>query len=375
MTAKEATLDDERTRQKLRLRRTLMGVSGYLVAYVVLLSVFLLGKMAVSGTALAFAILASLLTNAIFLSLIIGGWNRRLFRDPSMNLAQVFMGVSWMLWAVWSAPEARGLMTLLIIPAFILGIFRLNTREQLGLAAYVSLGYGAIVFAQGYWGERELVLDLTYWLVVTIMVVWLSFIVGYVSGLRHRLRERAGELELARDRLARLAITDELTGLYNRRHMAEILEGERERSLRHGCPFSLAVLDLDHFKDINDAHGHLTGDGVLAGLAERIRQMLRKSDWVGHEGDAVGRVGGEEFLLLLPETDRNMARQCAERIRESIAIEPFRVRGKAIPLTVSIGVASYRRDESIDALHSRADRCLYRAKEAGRDRVVGDDTE
>lgn len=367
--------DDEAFRQRLRLRRTLMGLSGYLVAYVVLLSAFLLDKMSVSGAALAVAILASLLTNVIFFSLIISGWNRRLFRDPSMNLAQVFVGVSWMLWAVWSAPEARGLMTLLITPAFILGIFRLTTREQLGLAAYVSFGYGVIVFEQAYWGDRELVLDLTYWLVVTVMLVWLSFIVGYVSGLRHRLRERAGELEIARDRLTRLAITDELTGLYNRRHMAEILDKERKRALRHDRPFSLAVLDLDHFKAINDAHGHLAGDAVLTELAERIRRILRQSDWLGHEGDAVGRVGGEEFLLLLPEVGREAARQCMERIRECIAAEPFRVRGTTIPLTVSIGVATYRREESIDALHSRADRCLYRAKEAGRDRVVSDDTE
>jgi diguanylate cyclase (GGDEF)-like protein/PAS domain S-box-containing protein len=162
------------------------------------------------------------------------------------------------------------------------------------------------------------------------------------------------------ERLRKLAITDELTGAFNRRHFFELGEGELERAERYGRVTSLAMLDVDHFKRINDGLGHAAGDAALRSLVEVLREVVRSVD-------VIGRLGGEEFVLLLPETDLGAAAATAERVRRTIA-ERCAVGG--VQLTVSIGVAERRPTESLSDLLKRADEGLYRAKAGGRDRVI-----
>jgi diguanylate cyclase (GGDEF)-like protein/PAS domain S-box-containing protein len=164
--------------------------------------------------------------------------------------------------------------------------------------------------------------------------------------------------------LNRLATTDPLTGAINRRELLRRAEIELERAHRYKHPLSTVMLDIDHFKDVNDTYGHTTGDRVLVSLADLLTREVRTSD-------SVARYGGEEFMLLLPETTMTNAQDTAERIRRAVADISFMVDGQTIRFTVSLGVTS---SESVgldlEALLKEADRLLYRAKQSGRNRVV-----
>ncbi len=166
-----------------------------------------------------------------------------------------------------------------------------------------------------------------------------------------------------RARLERLAITDAHTRAFNRRYLLPRLHEEMARSERTGSPFSLLVMDLDHFKDVNDRHGHAAGDAVLRLFAERVREATRRQD-------VLVRWGGEEFILLMPDTGLETARTVAERIRAEVAAQPFELGGGAeVRQTVSIGAATWDGREPPEALEQRADAAMYEAKRAGRDRV------
>jgi diguanylate cyclase (GGDEF)-like protein len=167
-------------------------------------------------------------------------------------------------------------------------------------------------------------------------------------------------------RLRHLSRHDALTGLLNRRAMDERLAIEWQRHLRLHEPFSLLLLDIDHFKRINDRHGHAVGDHALKALAEVLRELLRPAD-------SAARVGGEEFLVLLPGADAPRALAVAERLRQEIArmAVPAGEPGTVVHFTVSIGVAdAVAQDAGLPTLQLRADHALYRAKAEGRDRVV-----
>lgn len=163
--------------------------------------------------------------------------------------------------------------------------------------------------------------------------------------------------------LTALASTDLLTGLHNRRMMTDLGGREVASSLRHGLPLSLLMCDLDHFKTINDEHGHEAGDGVLAEFANLLKTSVRESE-------AVCRWGGEEFLVLLPNTSLEGAQVLAERIRSAMQDTPFVVASQPLQLTLTIGAASLRPSENFQALLKRADDALYAGKRAGRNRVA-----
>ncbi|MCA1704238.1 MAG: diguanylate cyclase [Actinobacteria bacterium] len=167
----------------------------------------------------------------------------------------------------------------------------------------------------------------------------------------------------------RLSLTDGLTGTWNRRYFQMQFRQVLATATRFERPFSVLMLDLDRFKDLNDTHGHQRGDAILIEFSQRVKHSLR-------EVDTFARYGGEEFICLLSETDADGARTTAEKIRETIRSEPFGALGdEPVPVTVSIGVAAYpSHGSTFHEIVETADRALYRAKEAGRNRVeVGDD--
>lgn len=184
--------------------------------------------------------------------------------------------------------------------------------------------------------------------------------------LEHRVSERTSELVAANSRLETLAITDPLTGAFNRRHLFDLLEAESKRIQRTGGTMSLLMLDVDYFKRINDTHGHLIGDGVLRTLVERCQEIARATD-------AVCRYGGEEFAVLLPVTGLEGAEMMGERLRSAVSDEPMAFGDITLRVTVSVGVATYAPPENPASLISRADRMLYAAKGAGRNRVMSSD--
>ncbi len=156
---------------------------------------------------------------------------------------------------------------------------------------------------------------------------------------------------------------DPLTGLHNRQIMLPELERERQRALRTGSPCTIAIADIDHFKQVNDTHGHAVGDEVLATTAGRFVSGLRPYD-------VVYRYGGEEFLICLPNTDAESAGRVLERLRGLIESEPMRIaKGETLPVTVSFGLAQIVKDASLKDIMVRADKALYAAKRGGRNQV------
>lgn len=181
-----------------------------------------------------------------------------------------------------------------------------------------------------------------------------------------RIKRLQDQLEESNRQLEQLSIRDGLTGLFNHRHVHEVLHKEFERSRRSEEPIAVAMFDLDHFKKVNDTYGHQSGDRVLKDLAEILRETAR-------EIDALGRYGGEEFIAVLPETDLEEAAVFAERVRESVEGFRFDVQeDQQITMTISAGVAKFPGEgvEQPEELIDHADRALYAAKAAGRNSVV-----
>jgi two-component system cell cycle response regulator len=178
-----------------------------------------------------------------------------------------------------------------------------------------------------------------------------------------RVKELQDQLRLRNAELDAISRVDPLTGLYNRRHLAEHLASSASASRRHRHPLSIVLFDLDHFKSVNDHHGHAAGDAVLREFAARLRSNLRVED-------VAARWGGEEFLVLLPMTDRKGAAAFADRIRAALSAEPFDLgNGQTGTVTVSAGSATSGA-EDVEVLVQQADEALYAAKAAGRDRSV-----
>lgn len=178
--------------------------------------------------------------------------------------------------------------------------------------------------------------------------------------LEEQIALRTQELVAKNKELELLSSTDQLTGVFNRLKLTQLLHNEMERSKRYATDLSVLMLDVDHFKTVNDSYGHLAGDSVLVELAELLRKHSRNSD-------AAGRWGGEEFVVVCPGTDRMGAMNLAETLRGIIASYPFNC---PLSLSVSIGVTQFQRDDSLEALLERADNALYTAKHQGRNCVV-----
>lgn len=189
--------------------------------------------------------------------------------------------------------------------------------------------------------------------------ILLSFALGY----RIRLLQDEGRSLRERERsLREMTVTDELTGLFNRRFFSATLEKNVTEAARSGKPLTLLVMDVDHFKGFNDAHGHAEGDEVLREIGHVILRNLR-------EGDIACRYGGEEFVAILHQADLDVAVEVAERVRTRFEAALAQRWPDIVPLTVSIGVCTWQRGETAEDLFKRCDRALYRAKEAGRNRV------
>jgi diguanylate cyclase (GGDEF)-like protein len=184
--------------------------------------------------------------------------------------------------------------------------------------------------------------------------------------LEERVHERTHALEDANRRLEAMSRTDSLTGLLNRRAFLEECERELHRAARGGQPCSVVMIDLDHFKQINDRYGHGAGDELLKSGAMSLRSVLRAED-------LVARWGGEEFVFFLPNTDADAAARVAEKARKTLAGMVPAGAGPSVSVTGSFGIATHRIGRTLEATIAAADQALYRAKETGRNRVVAED--
>lgn len=200
---------------------------------------------------------------------------------------------------------------------------------------------------------------------VVVVLLSSTFLTTRVQSTRQHLRRQKAELARALEQIRQLATHDDLTGLLNRRAMLDRMQLEQHRSLRSGSPLLIAQLDIDHFKAVNDTHGHAAGDLVLQSFADTVRRNVRDTD-------VLARWGGEEFVLLLCDTPAADAVALMERLRQAVqAMQvPVPQGGGPITVTVSIGLARHAPADPLAGTLERADRALYAAKAGGRNRVV-----
>lgn len=214
----------------------------------------------------------------------------------------------------------------------------------------LSLGWLFEKAAMGQYGQA-LVRLLTYEAVLAVSILLLYALSKY--------KDDYAEAMLETERMRRLAYADVLTDLPNRRHLEEALEQRQSLTLRPEHPLSVILFDIDRFKEVNDRYGHIVGDQVLQRMSSLVRTLLRT-------GDVFGRWGGEEFLIIAPETGLEQADALADRLRQAIEEHDF---GVGVSITASFGVATHSEGGAIDDLVHKADELLYQAKSAGRNRI------
>ncbi len=287
-----------------------------------------------------------------------------------LAMYQTIMAVAWISAYFYFSHGASDLVLGMYMTALMFAMFRLNTRKVLKLGIAASLGYIFIVAVKMLSVGAPVVplADVIRFLVLIAVIGWVYMFARQLRELRYSLQFRNEELQTVVERVTRIAEVDHLTKSFNRRHIMEVLARERSRANRSGSIFSILLFDLDHFKSINDRHGHLIGDQILSDFANRVKGELRGMDTVNatEHKRSFGRYGGEEFIAVLPGTDLIGAEHCADRIREIIADQRFRDR---YHVTVSAGVAEYRLGETVPELLTRADQALYKAKRDGRNCV------
>jgi diguanylate cyclase (GGDEF)-like protein len=315
----------------------------------------------------AYALWASLINIGVFFAQR-SAWAGRL-SDPSMFLVQEFcstsLAVSLGLVAPQIAIQPLGTMIATIFFGFIV-----PKREHLYITLSVTLVGVATVLACG--GSRITMPTSTIagqalvWATVLGVLLRAIGVADFVSGLRRRLHEKNDALRVALARIEILAHSDELTGLSNRRSVMQWLGEHLPLCERTRQPVTIALLDIDFFKRINDDFGHHTGDRVLEAFAHCASAALRSTD-------RLGRFGGEEFILVLVSTSLQEAMEPLERMRARVAACDWSNIDPALRVTVTIGAAAYRHGDTINDLLVRADVALYRGKASGRNCVVLED--
>ena len=341
----------ENAKQDLRLRRFAMSVATYIAcgffAYICSWLGFLPPWLPVWWT------VGAALVNAVFFVSIRSGLNLRL-RDPSMTEMQLLASMVAVMVLVYHADAARGALLMLFPVPLLFGVLRLHLKQLLRVAAVAVLGY-AVVIAVMYVREPQRVqlsLELVNLLALVAVMTFVSLMCTYIS----RVRE---ELSRSLVKIGDMAHMDALTGVFNRRHLNNTLPQELKR-LHRGSRRGLVVcmVDVDHFKSVNDTYGHSAGDEVLVAIAQSLGQSIRSNDYLA-------RFGGEEFIILLDMSPNDDWFSVCERARTALqALQLPLLAGRSI--SASMGVAVCSAADTHDALIERADKALYRAKEEGR---------
>ncbi len=333
---------------------------------------------------------------ALTLGLLLGLGHLRVAGRPggsTVVLAQSLIGLGWSALYAWLAGGSAGGPVLgvgmyLSAIALAMPATSLRVLEKLMLAAALASALIPVLRQFALQGQEpglssgRLLEGLLASLVLVVLLGTSYLAARMLATARDQLQARNAELQAGIERIARRAERDHLTNSYNRQSILEMVGRERARADRSGEMMCVCLLDIDHFKHMNDRFGHLTGDRILAAFSRRVRGALRTMDTLNSGGlpavvkagggdgmesrRAFGRVGGEEFIVLLPETSLRGALRCAERVRKAVVRRPF---DGLHHVTVSIGIAEYRPGESVSSLIGRADQALYGAKNSGRNRV------
>lgn len=333
-----------------------IGVVGLL--YTLTLYVFyrhgIIGGNTLSGVAMASAAAATL-----FYCAFRTGVHTR-FRETSLMLPQLLVTLAIMLTVTYVERPAQLALTPFVLIAFSFAVIRLSTLA-LALLGIASLGtYLGIIVMHGSANDYDYSFraDLLQWFVLALTLPGVILIGKQIQSLRQLLAITRHQLEHYEEK----SVRDELTGLYNRRQIQAELERAKLQADTRSAPFSICLIDIDHFKEINDTHGHPAGDTILKEFAKVAQDSTRDTD-------ILGRYGGDEFIQILRDTDVKGAVMHAERLRVYAHFLEFQKVVAHKHISLSIGVAQYRRGEKLTDLISRADSALYHAKQLGRNRV------
>lgn len=300
--------------------------------------------------ALAFAELGMVFYSVFIL------WASRKTRYLERWILAFFLPFCITMMVAFASPRATTTVFAWVLLIPILSHLLMGRRAGL-LISSVFMGAAAIIFLFKYHDSMDMMQPLPIANMALMSLCILAF-----SHIYEITREQS------ESRLLKMAQTDALTGLANRSRLSDVFEQERKRSLRHGTPLSMLVLDLDHFKQVNDQLGHEAGDLALKHVSSTLQASLRATD-------LATRLGGEEFAILLTNTTAEQAHQVADKIRNTIEASPIPYQDHPIRLTVSGGIAQFGPDGAdLRGLIGRADQHLYQAKASGRNRIISSDS-
>lgn len=354
--------------QRLLLKRFALAAGTYALALLLLWLAFFTGHYDAPLASVVIGSVLVVITQVALFGYFYSGRNLRL-ADPSLTEAQVLLGLAWQTWLIAHLDDARGAFLVFYVLILLFGLFHLSRHSFIRCALLVFFSFSAITLWDGYHFQlADPALAILQVCLLFIVLVWLVFYARYVQASRQRMRQRRFALQAHQDtlrgmmrQLEDLVATDELTGLFNRRHFLRLATRElnaMDADVVHG----LALIDLDHFKRINDVHGHAAGDQVLQAFAAVASACLR-------EGDVLARYGGEEFVVLLPDCNAERLTSCCERLR--IAFTDVELIGISVShLSLSAGMTLLELGDDLDDALHRADQALYRAKRDGRNRCA-----
>ena len=350
----------EDIKQQIRVKRALQAVGGGVSQSLVSVILFFSGGFRIEFQGFMRLMIFLWAGHLSLLLLIRLGINRR-FSDPSMTREMVIWSILSLLITVSFMDQFRPLMLMYFPIILLYGAFSMTPNQYRATAALMILGYISVIVIvhKRYPGILNIEYEFVVALVFTLVIAAFSFVSNEISLLRKKLHLRNAELATAIEKIEQMAITDELTGLINRRHMMYMLKKQKSVADRGGSCFCVCFFDIDRFKKINDKMGHHIGDIVLKRFSSAVQSYLRTSD-------LFARFGGEEFVFMAVGVDLEGALIAADRIRKAIEALRFNDLAPDVTVTVSGGLAQFRCNEKIESVLSRADQALYLAKNSGR---------
>ena len=292
------------------------------------------------------------------------GWSRRL-SDPSMTASQMAFAIMMLGLGYLLTPQVRGVFLMILPLVLLFGAFTLTPARcrQLGWFAVAVLGVAMGLSVWVEWDNATLKAGRVIFLASAVVLPLAAAMAGRLSAMRSQLRTQKHDLRDALQSNMLMAKQDTLTGLPNRRHALELMAYEEKRAQRQQVAICISVLDIDHFKNVNDTFGHATGDEVLRLFAQASVACLRTVD-------VLARWGGEEFVLLMPDTTLAVGVMVVERLRNHLARADVWQSLPQVKVTFSAGIAAHMAHEAMEATLSRADAALYQAKSQGRNCTV-----
>lgn len=315
----------------------------------------------VEGKLLALAITCSCL---MFYVMVRSGWSER-FIDPALTLAQVMVANTWIAIAYSITNQAHGSTLILYALVMFFGLLKMDIRSARICGLYIIVMTGLCVAYKSQTDPKNYALDIEafHYLFLLASVAMMTYLANEITKMRNKLKAQRLELADSLEAIQTLAKYDELTGLMNRRAGLQLLNEYQSLLHRHRIKIWLALVDLDHFKKINDQYGHAAGDQVLKCFADLTRKSLRTSD-------AIIRWGGEEFLIVMLDDSDAPPTIGLDRLRASLSqVKALGTKGPD-SIHFSAGLTALTSDETLDEALDRADQALYRAKEEGRGRTI-----